>query len=176
MKKLIKKLIKDWILPIAIALVIAFIMRQFVFFIAFVPTNSMEETIMPGERLFVTRIYNFEKLKRGDIIVFYSDEAGAVFIKRLIGLPGDRIKIIDGELFINGEKISEPYVKNKDTKTYFDSEEIVVPDNSYFFLGDNRVASYDSRYWSPPFVSEEYIKGKAHMAIFPFNRIRLLKN
>ena len=65
--------------------------------------------------------------------------------KRLIGLPGDRIKIVDGDLFINGEKVPEPYVKDKDMGTYFDGKEVVVPDESYFFLGDNRPVSMDAR-------------------------------
>lgn len=171
-----KELVKEWLIPLAIALLIALLLKRFILFIAYVPTESMEPTVMPGERLLITRIYKPEKLKRGDIVVFNFEETDTVLIKRLIGLPGDRVKIIEGVLYINGDEVPEPYVENEDIQTHFDGEEIVVPDNAYFFLGDNRTASMDGRYWFYPFVQEKDIIGIARFTIFPFNKIRLLNN
>ncbi|NRW21330.1 signal peptidase I [Clostridium beijerinckii] len=85
--------IKDWIIPIFCALVIAFLLRQFVFFNVYVPTGSMIPTINLNDKILVTRIHNFDNLKRGNVIVFYSDELKETLVKRLIGLPGDKIDI-----------------------------------------------------------------------------------
>ena len=169
-----RTLIKEWIIPFIIALVIASTIKRFLFFVAFIPSGSMENTIMTGERLLVTRVHKPEKLERGSIVVFYSKEENVDLIKRLIGLPGDRIKIVDGIVYVNGEEMAEPYVENKDKGTYFEGNEIVVPDNSYFFLGDNRAGSIDGRFWSQPFIAAEDIKGQARLVIFPFNKIRFL--
>ena len=122
-----KKLVKEWLPLIIIALILTILIKRYLFFIAYVPTNSMENTIMTGERLLVTCVHVPEKLKRGDVVVFHFEEAGADLVKRLIGLPGDRIKIVDGDLFINGEKVPEPYVKDKDMGTYFDGKELLFP-------------------------------------------------
>lgn len=122
--------IKDWIIPIFCALVIAFLLRQFVFFNVYVPTGSMIPTINLNDKILVTRIHNFDNLKRGNVIVFYSDELKETLVKRLIGLPGDKIDIKNGVVFVNGEKLEEDYVKNKDD--YNGSFE--VPQGKYFFL------------------------------------------
>lgn len=93
------------------ALVIAFLLRQFVFFNVYVPTGSMIPTINLNDKILVTRIHNFDNLKRGNVIVFYSDELKETLVKRLIGLPGDKIDIKNGIVFVNGEKLEEDYVK-----------------------------------------------------------------
>lgn len=169
-----KSILKEWVTPLIAGCIMAMLLKQFVVFVAFVPTSSMEPTITSGERLLVSRIYNTEKFKRGDIVVFKFQATGDVLIKRLIGLPGDKIKIINGNVFINGKKIEEPYVVQKDSGTYFGGKEITVPDNSYFFLGDNRTASMDARFWGSTFILEKDIIGKAWCVIYPFNKIRLL--
>ena len=86
----------EWVVPILIALVLAFLINKFLIFKVKIPSESMVPTLNVGDRLFVTRIHNPEKLKRGDIVVFHSDEKNEDMIKRLIGLPGDKVVIKDG--------------------------------------------------------------------------------
>src|SRR3712207_219716 len=92
-KKGVKYYLKEWILPIAIAFVLAMIIHKTWFYLIKIPSGSMRPTIMEGDKILVTRVHNTDKLKRGDIIVFHSDELELDLIKRLIGLPGDRIEI-----------------------------------------------------------------------------------
>jgi len=168
----LKRFFFDWVIPIAVAIVLALAINKFLIFKIYVPTSSMYPTIKPGDRIMSSRVHNVNKLKRGDIVVFYSDELGETLVKRLIGLPKDKIDIKpDGIVFINGEKLDEPYVKNKDLRP----GEYKVPENSYFFLGDNRRDSKDSRYWKNPYITEDKIMGKARFVIYPFDRIGGLK-
>lgn len=167
-----KNFFKDWIVPIGAAIILAVLINRFLFFQVSVPTKSMYPTIKPGDRMIVTRVYNKEKLKRGDTIVFYSDELGETLIKRLIGLPGDEIKIDENRnVYINGEKQAEPYVVYNGGK----GGEFKVPEGHYFFMGDNRANSWDSRYWQEHYISGSDIKGKARFIVFPFNRFGKFK-
>ena len=162
---------KDWVLPILAALAIAFLVNKFIFFNVYVPTGSMIPTINENDKILVTRIYNPEKIKRGDIIVFHSDELDETLIKRAIGLPGDHIEIKEGVLYINGEVIKEEYVKNNDNF----SGSFDVPQGKFFFLGDNRAHSNDARLWSNSYIDESQIKGKAQFKFYPFNDMGMLK-
>lgn len=163
---------KEWILPIFAALVIAVFINKTLFFKSKIPSTSMHPTIQKGDHIFVTRVYNTEKLKRSDIVLFNSKELGILLVKRLIGLPGDKVEIKEGgQLFINDIRYDEPYVIQKDGKT----GSFQVPEDSFLFLGDNRADSYDSRYWNEPYISKEAIVGKAWVVVYPFNRINLLK-
>ncbi|MCD3276275.1 signal peptidase I [Clostridium botulinum C/D] len=167
-----KKFFKEWIIPIGCAVILVGLIRCFCFFQVSVPTKSMYPTIKPGDRIIVTRIYNKDKLKRGDIIVFYSKELENTLIKRLIGLPGDKINIdIDGKVYINGQKVDEPYVVYNGGKI----GEYKVPEGQYFFMGDNRENSWDARYWQNSFISGDDIKGRARFILFPFNRLGKFK-
>ena len=161
-----------------------------------IPTGSMEDTLLIGDHLlvdkltyapadsFAGRVLPYTELHRGDIIVFrYPLEIQQNFVKRVIGLPGDRIHLVDKRLYRNGRKIDEPYVYHKqpDIEPYRDNfpgppdsqvrerglemlatnvvdGEVVVPPNNYFAMGDNRDLSLDSRYWG--FVPRENIVGK----------------
>jgi signal peptidase I len=162
-----KKVFIDWVIPIGVAIIAAILINKFLFFQVSVPSESMYPTIKIGDRITTTRVYNKEKLKRGDIVVFYSREIGKTLIKRLIGLPGDNIKINElGQVFINEEKLDEPYVVNKSNK----QGEFKVPENKYFFLGDNRAGSADARGWAEPYIEAKEIKGKAQFIVYPFNR------
>jgi len=106
-----KKFVNEWVVPTIIAVVIVLFLNKFIFILVTVPTGSMEKTIMPGDRLYVNKIFNIQDAKRGDIIVFDSDELNIKLVKRLIGLPGEIVEINEkGEVYINGEKIEEPYV------------------------------------------------------------------
>ena len=156
---------KEWIVPIVSAIVLALLINKFIFFNIQVPTPSMVPTLNVKDRFVVTKVYNMENLKEGDIIVFHSDEYKERMVKRLIGLPGDKIEIKEGVVFRNGEKINEDYVKNKDT--YNGTYE--VPQGKYFFLGDNRPISADSRRWKNPYIDASKIEGKVQFRFYPFN-------
>ena len=155
----------EWVIPIAIALVLALLIKQFLIFKVYIPSGSMIPTLNEGDQLFVTRVYNLDNLKRGDILVFDSDELNDVLIKRLIGLPGDKINIVKGTVYVNGEKLEEDYVKNSDDI----SGEFEVPEGKYFFLGDNRAISYDARRWKNPYIDGSDIKAKAQIRVYPFS-------
>jgi signal peptidase I len=163
-----KTFINEWVVPSIIAVVIVLFLNRFIFILVTVPTGSMETTIMPGDRLYVNKLFDIKDAKRGDILVFQSDELDARLVKRLIGLPGETVEINGaGEVFINGEKLNEPYINqaNGEERTFR------IPEGTYFFLGDNRPVSVDARYWSNPFIPEDKIIGKVAFRFFPFNRI-----
>ncbi len=167
-----KTFINEWIIPTIIAVVIVLFLNRFIFILVTVPTGSMETTIMPGDRLYVNKLFNIQDAKRGDVIVFQSDELDAKLVKRLIGLPGETVDINgDGQVFINGEKLDEPYAK----ETKWPEQTFKIPQGTYFFLGDNRPVSVDARYWRNPYISEDKIIGKATFRFFPFNRIGKLE-
>lgn len=165
-KKKMFKSIREWIICIGIALVIALLINKFLIFKVYIPSKSMVPTLNKGDQLFVTRIYNYDKIERGDILVFYFEEGKETYIKRVIGLPGDTVKIVDGIVSINGEELKEDYIKNND---YDENSEFTVPEGKYFFLGDNRAVSNDSRKWKNPYVDEEDIKAKAVLKVYPFS-------
>lgn len=166
-----KNFITEWGIPIISAIILAFLINKFLLFKVLIPSESMVPTLNVGDRLFVTRVYNLEKLKRGDIIVFYSEELQDSLIKRLIGLPGDKVKIENGRVFVNGEELQEDYIGAEDK---FNGE-YEVPDGKYFFLGDNRLWSKDSRYWINPYIDGEEISGKAQIKVYPFDQIGKIK-
>lgn len=163
----LENFVKDWIIPIVLALALAFFINTFVFFQVSVPTSSMYPTIKPGDRIIVTRVYNPSNLERGNIVVFESDELKETLIKRLIGLPGDDVLVDDsGNVYINGELLDEPYIVNPNNK----AGNFKIPEDKYLFLGDNRANSRDARYWEEPFIDSSKIKGKARFILFPFKR------
>lgn len=161
----------DWVIPIFIAIVLAICINKFLIFKVYIPSSSMVPTLNVGDRLLVTRVYNPEKLQRGDIVVFDSDELNETVIKRLIGLPGDTIKIDGTAVYVNGKKLDEPYVEYplESYGTY------KVPEGKYFFLGDNRANSNDSRFWKDPYIDADKIQGKAQIKIYPLSQIGFLK-
>lgn len=161
----------EWVVPILIALVLAFLINKFLIFKVKIPSESMVPTLNVGDRLFVTRIHNPEKLKRGDIVVFHSDEKNEDMIKRLIGLSGDKVVIKDGIVTVNGETLKENYIGTADNY----SGEFEVPEGKYFFLGDNRYWSLDSRYWENPYIDGSKIKGKAQIKVYPWSEFGKIK-
>lgn len=170
-----KRLWKEWILPFGLEILALLLIVKFIFFIAIVPSGSMEPTIQERSALFTLRVHDLEKLERGDVIVFEAETpelAGTTLIKRLIGLPGDHVEIDEnGVMTINGEVQSEDYVVYQ----YAIPSVFDVPDGYYLFMGDNRANSLDSRYWSDPYVSAKSIQGRAVFTLFPFSHFGKLR-
>ena len=158
--KIIKEAI-SWVIVVVTAAVLALLINRFVLFQVKVPSSSMETTIMTGDRVFTFRLsYLFKEPQRGDIVVFpYPDDEEVDYIKRIIGVGGDKIEIKDGVLFINDEKVYEDYILEPMRRQDFGP--VYVPEEHYFMMGDNRNVSGDSRYWDNMFVSRDKIKGKA---------------
>lgn len=166
-KNSLKSFFGDWIIPIFIAVILAFLINRFIIFKIKIPSESMVPTLNIGDNLFAIRVYNPENLKRGDLVVFYFEPKNKLYIKRLIGLPNDKIVISNGVVSVNGEALIEDYVENQEEFT----GEYEVPDEKYFFLGDNRANSGDSRYWKNPYIDSKDIKGKAFIKVYPFKDV-----
>lgn len=164
------KEVLSWIITIALAVVAALFIKNYVIINANIPSGSMENTIMTGDRLFGNRLaYNSKDPARGDIIIFkYPDDEEENYVKRVIGLPGETVEIRDAQIFINGanEPLEEDYLKEEWTVAagpyYFE-----VPEDSYLVLGDNRNNSWDARYWDNTYVAKEKILGKAVFRYYP---------
>jgi len=183
--------------------IITFVLQAFE-----IPSSSMEDTLLIGDHVFVNReqfaprtqwlgpLLPYRDIKRGDIVVFLSPaEPGLYVVKRIIGIPGDRIHLRDGAVYRNGEKLNEPYVMHKGNNydpyrdnfpavapseaynvspewqlllhTHIEGEDIVVPKDSYFGMGDNRDVSLDSRYWG--FIPKENVIGRPMFIYWSFN-------
>lgn len=124
---------------------------------AYIPSGSMEPTLSVGRKYpYITVAYLFNGPKRGDIIVF--DDHGVAYCKRIIGLPGETVSFDGGFVYINGERLDEPYVAGF-TYPYL-ANEYTVPEGEYLFLGDNRENSKDSRLWEYSFLKKSQILGK----------------
>lgn len=137
-----------------------------------IPSGSMIPTLMPGDRVLVAKFwYRFTEPKRGQIVVFrYPLDPTRDFVKRLIALPGETVEIKNGVVYINGEVLEEPYVKNRD---FLSMEKTTVPRGQYFMMGDNRPNSQDSRFWG--FVPRNYLLGPAFLRYWPLSRIGVPK-
>ena len=164
-----KYFVKEWVVPVVVALTIVLLLNKFIFILVTVPTGSMETAIMPGDRLYVNELFDIKDVERGDILVFRSDELEEKrLVKRLIGLPGETVEVKkDGSVYINGEKLDEPYITNAEGI----SKIFNVPENHYLFFGDNRPLSFDARYWERPYIEESKIIGNVIFRFFPLNRI-----
>lgn len=167
-----RSIIREWVIDISVIVCVVFLIWRFLGYGVWITSGSMIPTLEIKDRLIVTRVHNPENLKEGDIVLFKNDEfPGDVLIKRLIGLPGDKIEIVNGIVFRNGEKLKEDYVKNNDR--YCGT--FKVPDNKYFFLGDNRANSDDSRLWKDPYINASYIEGKALLRYYPIKDFEVFK-
>lgn len=173
-KKSIWKELWEYIKMIIFVVVVVLIVNNFLLINARVPSESMEKTIMTGDRFFGNRLaYLFDDPERFDIVVFkYPDDESQLFVKRVIGLPGETVEIKDGKVYINGSEtpLDDSFTPETPTGDY---GPYVVPDGSYFMLGDNRNHSGDSRFWKQPYVEKEKIVGKAIFRYFP--GVKILK-
>jgi len=149
----------EWILIIALAVVAAMLINRYVIIKAEVPTGSMEHTIEVGDCILGLQLaYTFTSPERGDVVIFpYPDNPETTYVKRVIGLPGETVEIKNGSVYINGEAIAEPYLKEEMRGEY---GPYVVPEDCYFMLGDNRNSSQDSRKWANTYLKEEDIMAK----------------
>lgn len=172
------KEIMSWAITITAAVVIALLLKNFVIINANVPSGSMENTIMTGDRLFGLRLaYVKDKPERGDIIIFkYPDDETQNYIKRIIGLPGEIVVISDAKVYIDGSEIplEEDYLKEEWT-IRTGPYTFEVPENSYFVMGDNRNNSEDARVWDNPYVSRDKILGKAGFRYYPIGTAGFIK-
>lgn len=150
----------DWLRILVLSFCIVYLLNTFVIINANVPTGSMIPTVVPGEKIIANRLayVGDNSPQLGDVIIFrYPDNEEVLFTKRVIGVPGDEVVIKDGQVYVNGIKLVEPYVA---TKAEGDFGPYEVPEGHYFVLGDNRNNSEDSRYWNNTYVSEDEILGK----------------
>jgi len=171
-QKVIREIL-DWLKYIAIAVVLALVIRSFVVMNIKVPTGSMLPTIQLGDQILVNRfVYRFKPLQRGDIVVFrYPDNPKELYVKRLIGMAGDKVEIIEGKLYINGQPVEEDYLYEEMRGSF---GPYMVPEGGYFMLGDNRNDSKDSRFWRNQYVTDDLIIGKAFFRLFPLNSAGVL--
>ena len=165
--------IKDWIVSIAIAVVLAFFIRYFIVELYLVDGPSMRPTLQSAERLVVNKfIYRFRPPERGEILVFrYPRDPSRDFIKRVIAVPGDTIEIRDGRVYVNAALLNEPYILSKTRGNY---PLATVPDGYIFVMGDNRNNSEDSRFADVGFVPFDLIKGKAMLVFWPVSQFKTL--
>ncbi len=172
----LKKEVIEWTKCILISILIALVIRTFIFNSTKVVGSSMYPTLEENDRLFSNRIvYSIEEPKRGDIIIIKApDDPKKDYIKRVAGVEGDKIKIEDGIVYLNGKVLEEKYIEpGSFTETHVDSS-WVIPKGYLFVLGDNRApgASKDSRSFG--IVRRDSVKGKASFRYYPWDKIGLL--
>jgi signal peptidase I len=173
--------ILEYVILAVVAIAVALLIQAFLVKPYRIPSESMENTLMIGDRVLVDRIsWRFSDPERQQIVVFHPPFAGPVLIKRIIGMPGDIISLKDGAVYVNGDKLNEPYVRKIGGKSVpsepFDNglpwslqTPYKVPAGSYFMMGDNRIDSGDSREFGP--VSRSQLVGKAFARYWPPSRI-----
>jgi signal peptidase I len=159
-------------------LVISAIVSAFIIMFLYQPVKVEGTSMLPGledqERIFINKfVYKFESIQRGDIVVFrYPRDPSKSYIKRVIGVAGDKVVIRSGYVYVNGTLIQEPYVPVQffDPRSY---PETIVPEGSYYVLGDHRTMSNDSRDFGP--VDADYIYGKAVFVYWPMGKLGILR-
>jgi signal peptidase I len=179
--------ILDYVVVVAAAIIVALLVQAFVVKPFRIPSGSMLGTLRPGDRVLVNRfIYHFRQPARGDVLVFkYPKNTRVVFIKRVVGLPGDVLQLRNGRLYVNGRTLAEPYVHRTgglcdptepgdavDASTMYRpwslDKPYKVPAGCYFVMGDNRTNSDDSRDWGP--VPSSDIVGEGAAVYWPLGR------
>ncbi len=163
-----------WLRDILVSIAIAAVVIVFLYQPVKVEGTSMLPHLADEERIFVNKfLYNFDAIDRGDVVVFkFPIDPSKSYIKRVVGLPGDTVEIVDGEVYLNGAAYPEPYVlqRYRGRGAY---PPVVVPENEYYVLGDHRNTSNDSRTWGT--VAHSYVTGKAVFSYWPPDRFGVLE-
>lgn len=163
--------------PYAVVIIGVVLLNTFIFVNAKIPSGSMEKTIMTGDRLFGSRLaFKNVDPQRYDIVIFkYPDDESRLFVKRVIGLPGETVTIVNGKVYINDSKepLLDSFCPEKPTGSFGSFK---VPEGCYFMLGDNRQHSNDSRFWTNKFVEKGKIIGKAGLRYWPLTKIGMIKS
>jgi signal peptidase I len=169
-----KSVFREYFESLVVAVILALFVRTWVFQAFKIPTGSMEPNLLVGDHLIVNKM-TFSSVHRGDVVVFkFPKEPERDFIKRVIGLPGDKIELKRKTVYVNGQALTEPYAHflespRAETEPVSDDVRqdygpVTVPTDQYFMMGDNRDNSEDSRYWG--FLPKSYVKGKAEFMYF----------
>jgi len=164
-----------WLRDLVFSVLIAVVLIVFIYQPVKVEGTSMMPTLTDQERIFINKFtyrFGLGGIERGDTVVFwYPQDPSKSYIKRVIGTPGDRIRVEGGQVYVNGQALAENYVpsENRDYTSWRDGQEQVVPDGRYFVLGDHRNQSSDSRMWG--YVPRENIYGKAVFVYWPLDKM-----
>ena len=178
-KKRTRRLLVEWGTIVLVALAVSFLMRTFVVQTFFIPSGSMEPTLLIGDRIIVSKLsVEFGTIHRGDIVVFKAPPGVAAgcadpvadLVKRVIGLPGDHLTSRGNTIYVNGSPLRENWTHYEPIGSPLG--QVTVPANSYFMMGDNHPQSCDSRVWGV--VPRSDIIGKAFLRIWPLSRIGFL--
>jgi signal peptidase I len=162
----LRRELRSWGRDLVIALSLAIVIIIFFYQPVKVEGTSMTPLISDQERIFINKfVYRFEPIERGDVVVFwYPLDRSKSFIKRVVGLPGDTVEIREGQVYVNGKYLPEPYVppESADMNNFSPTR---IPKGEYFVMGDHRISSNDSRIFGP--VPRNFIYGKAVFAYWP---------
>lgn len=167
--------LSEWIIIIAGALAVALLIKTFVLQAFFIPSSSMERTLLIGDRVLVNKLsYRFHEVHRGDVVVFSrpqgeTDPRVHDLIKRVIALPGEMVESRDGHIMINGRELTEPYLHAVETVNVSPQR---IPANHLWVMGDNRVNSADSRVFGP--IPRSLVVGRAFVRLWPLTTVGLL--
>lgn len=172
-KKSIGREILEWVMVVVVAVVAALVIRTFIFEPVRVDGNSMLNTLHDNEYMIVTKYqYLFDDPERFDVVICHYPGRGATnFVKRVVGVPGDTVAVMDGVLYVNGEAIDEPYI---DYKPNYTMQTQLVEEGHYFVLGDNRANSNDSHAPGVGQLTRNQIVGKVRLVAWPFSQFRTI--
>ena len=166
--------LRSWVRDVVVSLAIAGVVIVFLYQPVKVEGNSMMPELADQERIFINKfIYRFESINRGDVVVFwYPLDPSKSYIKRVVGLPGETVQVVNGDVFVDGKRLTEPYVPTeyKDGQTL---GPVRVPSGEFFVLGDHRTSSNDSRVWGT--VERNLIYGKAVFVYWPVQQLGILR-
>lgn len=172
------KEIREWAIAIVIAIIVVVVIRMFLFVSFTVDGDSMDPTLVDGDRVVVNKfIYELTDMEQDDVIVFNSQEDSA-YVKRVIGIPGDHVEMVDRVVYVNGEPLEEDYVVHQG-ESYMDNftlsdlgvEEETIPEGHYLVLGDNRPISRDSRDFG--LITEDSVIGEVQLRFWPLNELAI---
>jgi len=176
-KKSLKREILEWTLTIVLAVGLALVIRTVWFEPVRVEGNSMLGTLANGELMIATKWdYLWNDPQRFDVVICKYPDRNAIFVKRIVGLPGDTVEIQGGDLYINGERVDQPFDLVPDTRDFpsgaYSNKDTLVPEGHYFVMGDNRNNSNDSRNIDVEALPRSAIRGHVRFVVFPFDKIR----